>query len=79
MNIVRKPESQRGPQLARSAKATAGGIRRRGRRPPGVTTSGPGPGSLSASRTRVPSPVLESTRAGSRIAQIVATTKTTNA
>ena len=33
MNIVRKPESQRGPQLARSANATADGIRVRGRLP----------------------------------------------
>ena len=33
MNIVRKPESQRGPQLARSAKATAPGIRMPRRRP----------------------------------------------
>ena len=31
MNMVRKPESQRGPQLARSAKDTVPGIRIRGR------------------------------------------------
>ena len=48
MNMVRKPESQRGPQFARRAKATAAGIRARARpRPccagadaPGMSTSG---------------------------------------
>ena len=77
MNIVRNPESQRGPQLARRAKATAEGMRVRGRRPVVV---GPefsvvaGPVSTSS-----PSPWLESTRSGNRIAQIVATTKMTKA
>ena len=75
MNRVRNPDSQRGPQLARSAKAIDAGIRTR--RPP--------PSSV-ASSLRAPqrkpigsSPWLESTRAGSRIARIVATTKTTKA
>ena len=39
MNIVRKPESQRGPQLARRAKATAAGMRVLGRLP-GVSAGG---------------------------------------
>ena len=71
MNMVRNPVSQRGPQLALRANATAAGIRRR------VRARGPalGPGSSA----RGSSPWLESTRAGSRIAQIVASTKSTNA
>ncbi len=69
MNIVRKPENHRGPQLARSANATAPGMRVRGRRP--VRTS-----SVEPVSTISPSPWLESTFCGSRIAQIVASTKT---
>ena len=73
MNMVRKPESQRGPQLARSANATGAGIRIRGRRGrPSVGCRSPWPGSSSM----VPSPRLESTRSGSRIASTVASTKT---
>ena len=73
MNIMRKPLSQRGPQLALRANATALGIRRRFR----VRDRGPalGPGR----RTSCSSPALESTRSGSRIAQIVASTKSTKA
>ena len=70
MNMVRKPESQRGPQLARSANATAPGMRVRGRRP--VRTASVEPLSTSS-----PSPWLASTCSGNRIAQIVASTKIT--
>ena len=68
MNIVRKPDSQRGPQLARSAKAIDAGMRMRPRRP----GAGGGVGVVAADPLRKPSgssPWLESTRAGSRIAQ----------
>ena len=74
MNRVRKPDSQRGPQLARSAKAIDAGIRTPVR-PVSVASS-------LRTRLRKPigsSPWLESTRAGSRIARMVATTKTTKA
>ena len=64
MNIVRKPESHRGPQLARSANATAAGIRVRGRRPVRALVG------RSRSSTSSPSPWLASTFCGSRIAQI---------
>ena len=72
MNMVRKPESHRGPQLARRANATAPGIRARAR-PPALRPVAEAPGMS----TSVPSPTLESTFAGSRIAQIVASTNTT--
>ena len=70
MNIVRKPESQRGPQLARSANATVPGMRIRGR---------PLRDLVEPISTASSSPASESTRAGSRIAQIVASTNSTNA
>ena len=38
MNIVKNPDSQRGPQLARSANATAAGMRVLGRRPVAVAS-----------------------------------------
>ena len=72
MNIVRKPDSHRGPQLARRAKATAAGIRVLVRRPLTVSASAP-------ASTISPSPWLASTFSGSRIAQTVASTKTTKA
>ena len=72
--MIRKPESQRGPQLARRAKATAGGTVARTIRfvVPWVAL-GPGP------RARPSSPRLTSTLPGNRIARIVAITKRTNA
>ena len=70
MNIVRKPDSQRGPQLARRANATAAGIRVRGRFPRVAPLVGP-------VSTSSPSPWLASTFSGRRIAQIVASTKIT--
>jgi hypothetical protein len=70
MNMVRKPESQRGPQLARRANETVPGIRTR-RRP---LRNFAEPISTASS-----SPASESTRAGSRIAQMVASTNSTNA
>ena len=69
MNMVRKPVSQRGPQLARSANATAPGMR---------IFLRPVPPSSPRS-TSVPSPLLESTLSGSRIAQTVAITNSRNA
>ena len=75
MNRVRKPDSQRGPQLARRAKAIDAGIRTLPRWPASRASSLRGP-------LRKPigsSPWLESTRDGSRIARTVATTKTTKA
>ena len=71
--MVRKPDSQRGPQLDRSANATEPGIRIRGR------PRRPGPGDALPRSVISPSPALESTRSGSRIAQIVASTKTRKA
>ena len=71
MNMVRKPDSQRGPQLARRAKATAAGILVFGRRAVPVVLVEP-------VSTSSPSPRLASTFSGRRIAQIVASTKTTN-
>ena len=71
MNISRNPDSQRGPQLARRAKATAEGIRTLARPRRDVDASASEPRS-----TRSSSPTAESTFSGSRIAQIVATTKT---
>ena len=71
MNIVRNPESQRGPQLARSAKETVPGIRIRGRWPLRDLAE---PISTASS-----SPASESTRCGSRMAQMVASTNSTNA
>jgi hypothetical protein len=95
MNRVRKPESQRGPQLARRAKAIDAGMR---------TLPWSGAGSVAclvacfapcwAARSvacwavsglspdrkpRSSSPWVESTRPGSRIARTVAMTKTTKA
>ena len=70
MNIVRKPESQRGPQLARRAKDTVPGIRIRGR---------PLRDLVEPISTASSSPASESTRAGSRMAQMVASTNSTNA
>ncbi len=71
-NISRKPVRNQGPRLARRANATELGIRvcSRPRRevPP-----------LSPRIRSTPSPSLESTSAGSRIAQMVAITKSTNA
>ena len=64
-----KPESSRGPQLARSAKATRGGTPE-----PGRTLAGP-PRLLSIES----SPSVESTLAGSRIATTVPSTKTRKA
>ncbi len=72
MNMMRKPDNQRGPQLARSAKATAGGMRGRAVRPVAGADE-PGP------RASLISPWLASTCGGSRIARIVATTKSTKA
>ena len=72
MNISRKPVMNHGPQLARRANATEAGILVR-RRPRGeVLPSTPRQDSS-------PSPSLESTSLGSRIAQIVAMTKSTKA
>ena len=76
MNRVRKPESQRGPQLARRAKAIEPGIRTR---PRGTPAPGPRRCAAPLRKPMDSSPWLESTRAGSRIARIVATTKTRNA
>ena len=76
MNMIRKPERNRGPALARSAKATLPGIVGRARRPVAGTSLvpvGPGPSASAIS------PWLLSTRAGSRIASTVATTKSTKA
>ena len=66
--IVRKPDSHRGPQLTRSAKATFGGI-------PVYRRPAPPPTSSSTDR----SPSVESTFAGSRIARTVPSTNTRNA
>ena len=87
MNIVKKPDSQRGPQLARSAKA----MRRRDAHPPSSSGSGRRRGGLVGAPAGTPavssssweplrnprdsSPWLESTRDGSRIAQTVPSTK----
>ena len=83
MNSVRKPESQRGPQFARSANAIEPGMRT-GPRWAGVggasaavsPASAPGSGGAPLRKPRDCSPWLESTREGSRIARIVASTKT---
>ncbi len=76
MNMIRNPESHRGPQLARSANATAAGTWGRAALPvAGIAFVPVGPGP----RARATSPWLESTFAGSRIARIVAMTNRTNA
>ena len=71
-NISRKPARNHGPQLARSANATGPGIRVRSRPRREVLPSWP-------RQDISPSPSLESTSAGSRIAQTVAITNSTNA
>ncbi len=71
MNIVRNPDNQRGPQLARSACATCAGIPKRRRLV--VLPVLPGSSAIESS------PWLASTFAGSRIARIVPPTNTRNA
>ena len=71
-NMSRNPVRNHGPQLARSANATGPGIRVRIRPRLELLPSSP-------RRVSWPSPALESTSAGSRIAQMVAITKSAKA
>ena len=73
MNRVRNPESQRGPQFARRAKAIVAGMRILPCE--GSTVSGSWGRSPLRNPTRS-SPRLESTRDGSRMASTVASTNT---
>ena len=73
MNISRKPESQRGPQLARSANATAAGIRVR------LRAAADGVGRPRRAAPARPRRRWRRRAAGSRMASTVATTNSRNA